>query len=111
VGYLPRAGAGRPGRWTATVGRPPPEAGSHPGTVAAVAGAPPDRDAAARAPRHGVTWRELSPGTAGAPGGRSVGRMPSGVATGRRRGRDAPALLTACSRAALEGTSAPSPFA
>jgi transposase len=111
LGHLLRAGAGCPRRRTATVCRSLPEAGSHLWTFAAVEGVAPDSNAAERAPRPGVIWRELSPGTASASGGRFVERMLSVGETCRQRGDDVLGSLAACIRSELEGAPAPSPLA
>jgi transposase len=111
VEHLLREGTGCPCEWTAKVCRSLLEAGQHLWTFAAVEGVPPDNNAAERALRHGVIWRKLSLGTASASGGRFVERMLSVVETCRQRDRDVLAFLTACTRAVLEGTPAPSPLA
>ena len=73
-----------------------------------MAGVPPHNNAAERALRHGVIWRKTSHGTDGAAGSRFVERMLTVVATCRQRGGDVLGFLTACLRARLDGTPAPS---
>ena len=58
--------------------------------------------------RHGVIWRKTSSGTDGEAGSRFVERMLTVVATCRQRGRDVLDFLTACLKARLAGTPAPS---
>jgi transposase len=55
-----------------------------------------------------VIWRKTSYGTDSEAGSRFVERMLTVVATCRQRGRDVLGFLTACLRARLDGTSAPS---
>jgi transposase len=55
-----------------------------------------------------VIWRKTSHGTDRASGSRFVERMLTVVATCRQRGRDVLGILTACLRARLAGTPAPS---
>lgn len=81
---------------------------THLWTFAAVAGVPPHNNAAERALRHGVIWRKTSYGTDGEPGSRYVERMLTVVATCRQRSRDVLGFLSACLRARLDGTPAPS---
>ena len=78
-------------------------------TFAEVEGVAPENDAAERAPRHGVIWRELSPGTAGEAGSRFVERLLSMVETCRQRRRAAAAYLAACFEAKRTGQPIPSP--
>ena len=54
-------------------------------TFAEVEGVAPDNNAAERALRRGVIWRELSLGTAGAAGSRFLERLQSVVETCRQR--------------------------
>lgn len=94
--------------WTAKVCRKLLSAEAQLWTFAAVEGVPPHNNATERALRHGVIWRKTSYGTDGEPGSRFVERMLTVVATCRQRGRDVLDFLTACLRARLDGTPAPS---
>jgi transposase len=77
-------------------------------TFAAVEGVEPTNNAAERALRHAVCWRKTSYGTDSAGGSRFVERVLTVVATCRQQGRDVLDFLTACCRAAREGTAPPS---
>ena len=77
-------------------------------TFARVAGVEPTNNAAERALRHAVTWRRISGGTDSEVGSRFVERMLSAVATCRQQDRGVLAFLTACLKARLDGTPAPS---
>lgn len=101
-------GAACPCSWTAKVCRALRSAEPTLWTFAAVGGVPPHNNAAERALRHGVIWRETSYGTDGERGSRYVERMLTVVATCRQRGRDVLGFLAACTRARLDGTPAPS---
>lgn len=105
---LLESGAACPCAWTAKVCRRLREGFAHLWTFAAVAGVPPHNNAAERALRHGVIWRRTSHGTDGEPGSRYAERMLTVVATCRQHGRDVLGFLTACLRARLDGTAAPS---
>jgi len=94
--------------WTAKVCRELLSAEAHLWTFAAAEGVPPHNNAAERALRHGVIWRKTSYGTDGEAGSRFVERLLTVVATCRQRGRDVLGYLTACLRARLDGTPAPS---
>ncbi|HEY2154350.1 MAG TPA: hypothetical protein VGH33_01885 [Isosphaeraceae bacterium] len=76
--------------------------------VRGVLGAPPRDSAAERAPRRGAIRRKTGYGADSGAGSRFVERMPTAAATRRRLGRDALGLPTACLRARLDGTPAPS---
>jgi transposase len=108
VRALLESGSACPCAWTAQVCRRLLEGFAHLWTFAAAAGVPPHNNAAERALRHGVIRRRTSHGTDGEPGSRYVERMLTAVATCRQRGHDAPSYLTACLRARLDGTPAPS---
>ncbi len=58
--------------------------------------------------RHAVLWRKSSGGTDSEAGSRFVERMLSVVATCRQQNRNVWELLTACCRARLDGSDAPS---
>lgn len=58
--------------------------------------------------RHAVLWRKSSGGTDSEAGSRFVERMLSVVATARQQNRNVLELLTACCRARLDGSAAPS---
>ena len=58
--------------------------------------------------RHVVLWRKGSGGTDSEVGSRVVKRMLSMVATCRQQNRNVLELLTACCRARLNGSDAPS---
>jgi transposase len=77
-------------------------------TFAAAEGVEPTNNAAERALRHAVCWRKTSYGTDSAGGSRFVERVLTAAATGRQQGRDVLDFLTACCRAAREGTAPPS---
>ena len=94
--------------WTAKVRRKLLSAEAHPWAIAAVEGVPPHNSSNERAPRHGVIRRKTSYRTDGARGSRSVGRVPTVVATCRQRGRDVLEFLTGCLQARLDGATAPS---
>jgi transposase len=101
-------GAACPRAWTAKVCRKLLSAEAHLWTFAAAEGVPPHNNATERAPRHGVIWRRTSHGTDGEAGSRYVERLLTVVATCRQRGRAVLDFLTACLRARLGGTPAPS---
>jgi transposase len=73
-----------------------------------VAGIEPTNHAAERVLRHAVLWRKRSGGTDSEAGSRFVERMLSVVATARQQHRNVLELLTACCRARLDGSVAPS---
>ena len=77
-------------------------------TFTQVEGVEPTNNAAERALRHAVIWRRTSGGTDSEDGSRFVERMLSAVATCRQRHCDVLGFLTACLRARLDGTPAPS---
>ena len=77
-------------------------------TFATVEGVPPHNNAAGRALRHGVIWREASHGTDSASGSRFVEGVLTVVATCRQRGRAVLGFLTECFRARFAGRPAPS---
>jgi transposase len=101
-------GAGCPCAWTAKVCRKLLSAEAALWTFAACEGVPPHNNAAERALRHGVIWRKTSYGTDGEAGSRFVERLLTAVATCRQRGSDVLGFLTACLKARLDGTPAPS---
>ena len=68
----------------------------------------PTNNAAERALRHAVCWRKTSYGTDSPSGSRFVERVLTVVATCRQQGRDVLDYLTACCRAARNGTRPPS---
>jgi transposase len=94
--------------WTAKVCRKLLSAESALWTFAAVEGVPPHNNATERALRHGVIWRKTSYGTDSVLGSRFVESLLTAVATCRQRSRDVLGFLTACLRARLAGTPAPS---
>jgi len=67
----------------------------------------PNNDAG-RVLRHAVLWCKSSGGTDSEAGSRFVERMLSVVATCRQQNRNVLDLLTACCRARLDGSAAPS---
>ena len=71
-------------------------------------GVEPTNNAAERALRHAVIWRRISGGTASESGSRFVERMLTTVATCRQQGRNVLEYLTACCRARIRGSPAPS---
>jgi hypothetical protein len=73
-----------------------------------VEGIEPTNNDAERVLRHAVLWRKSSGGTDSGAGSRFVERMLSVVATCRQRNRNVLELLTACCRARLDGSAAPS---
>jgi len=77
-------------------------------TFTRVAGVDPTNNAAERALRHAVIWRRISGGTDSEVGSRFVERMLSAVATCRQQDRSVLDFLTACFRARLDSTVAPS---
>jgi transposase len=77
-------------------------------TFTRVAGVEPTNNAAERALRHAVIWRRISGGTDSEAGSRFVERMLSAVATCRQQDRGVLDFLTACLKARLDGTPAPS---
>nr|WP_261361186.1 transposase [Gemmata massiliana] len=77
-------------------------------TFAAVEGVEPTNDAAERALRHAVCWRKTSYGTDSPSGSRFVERVLTVMASCRQQARDVLEFLTACCRAARDGTGAPS---
>ena len=77
-------------------------------TFVGVAGIEPTNNAAERVLRHAVLWRKSSGGTDSTAGSRFVERMLSVVATARQQKRNVLELLTACCRARLAGSAAPS---
>jgi transposase len=101
-------GAACPCAWTAKVCRKLLSTEAALWTFAVFEGVPPHNNAAERALRHGVIWRKTSYGTDSEAGSRFVERMLTVVATCRQRGRDVLGFLTACLRARLDGTAAPS---
>jgi transposase len=76
-------------------------------TFASVEGVEPTNNAAERALRHAVCWRKSSYGTDSAAGSRFAERVLTVVATCRQQGRSVLEFLTACCRAAQEGTDPP----
>jgi len=76
-------------------------------TFARAEGIEPTNNAAERALRHAVCWRKTSYGTDSAAGSRFVERVLTVVATCRQQGRGVLDFLTACCRAAREGTAPP----
>ena len=101
-------GAACPCAWTAKVCRKLLLVEAALWTFAVSQGVPPHNNAAERALRHGVIWRKTSYGTDSEAGSRFVERMLTVAATCRQRGRDVLGFLTACLRARLDGTPAPS---
>ena len=95
---------------TARVYRKTLEVEKHLSAFAEVEGVAPDNNAAERALRHGVIWRELSLGTASEAGSRFVERLLSVVETRRQGGRSVAACLTACLMANRTGQPIPSPL-
>jgi transposase len=77
-------------------------------TFVAVEGVEPTNNAAERALRHAVCWRKTSYGTDSAAGSRFAERVLTAVATCRQQSRGVLDFLTACCRAACEGTAPPS---
>ena len=73
-----------------------------------VEGIEPTNNDAERVLRHAVLWRKSSGGTDSEAGSRFVERMLSVVATCRQQNRNVLELLTACCRARLDGSAAPS---
>ena len=69
---------------------------------------PPFTNEAERALRHGVIRRKTSYGTDSEVVSRFVERMLTAVASRRQRGRDVLGFVTACLRARVDGTHAPS---
>jgi transposase len=108
VHLLLREGAGCGCERTARVCRQLLKGEGHLWTFARAGGVEPHNNAAERAPRHGVIRRKTSGGTDSEGGSRFVERMLTAVATCRRRGRELLGFLTACMRARLDGTAAPS---
>ena len=68
----------------------------------------PTNNDAERVLRHAVPWRKSSGGTDSETGSRFVERMLSVVATCRQQNRNVLELLTACCRARLDDSAAPS---
>lgn len=77
-------------------------------TFVRVAGLEPTNNAGERAHRHAVQWRKSSFGTQSAAGSHYVENVLTVVATCRQQGRNVLEILTACAKAALEGTPPPS---
>ena len=77
-------------------------------TFARVRGIEPTSNAAERALRHAVLWRQSSGGTASEWGSRFVERVLSVVATCRQQGRNVLEFLTDCFRAQQSGRPLPS---
>jgi transposase len=77
-------------------------------TFARVAGVPPENNAAERAERHTVIWRQISGGTDSAAGSRFVERMVTVVATCRQQGLNVLDYLRSCFEAARSGQATPS---
>ena len=77
-------------------------------TFVRVEGIEPTNNDAERVLRHAVLWRKSSGGTDSDAGARFVERMLSVVATCRQQNRNVLELLTACCRARLDGSAAPS---
>jgi transposase len=77
-------------------------------TFACVEGVEPTNNAAERALRHAVLWRKTSNGTESATGSRFVENILTVVATCRQQGRNVLEYLTACCRARIRGSPAPS---
>ena len=73
-----------------------------------VNGYEPTNNDAERVLRHAVLWRKSSGGTDSEAGSRFVERMLSVVATCRQQNRNVLEFLTACCRARLDGSEAPS---
>ena len=73
-----------------------------------IEGIEPTNNDAERVLRHAVLWRKSSGGTDSEAGSRFVERMLSVVATARQQNRNVLELLTACCRARLDGSAAPS---
>ncbi len=73
-----------------------------------VEGVEPTSNGPERTLRHGVLWRKSSGGTDSPAGSRFVERMLSVVATCRQQKRSVLEFLTACCRARLDGSRAPS---
>ena len=84
------------------------EGEEHLWTFLRVRGIEPTNNAAERALRHAVLWRKSSGGTASEWGSRFVERVLSVAATCRQQGRNVLDFITACLRARLDGTPAPS---
>ncbi len=76
-------------------------------TFASVEVVEPTNDAAERALRHAVCWRETSGGTDGASGSRFVERVLTVVASSRQQGHDVLAVLTKALQAARTGMTLP----
>ncbi len=108
VRSLPQEGSACVCRRTATVCRLLLAIGPSPWTSASAEGVPPHDNAAERALRHGVIWRETSHGTDDEAGSRFLERLLTAVATCRQRGRDALNFLAGCFRASFEGRATPS---
>ena len=77
-------------------------------TFAGVEGIEPTNNDAECVLRRAVLWRKSSGGTDSEAGSRFVERMLSVVATCRQQNRNVLELLTACCRARLDGSDAPS---
>jgi transposase len=77
-------------------------------TFARVEGVEPTNNAAERALRHAVLWRKTSNGTESATGSRFVENILTVVAKCRQQGRNVLEYLTACCRARIRGSPAPS---
>jgi transposase len=73
-----------------------------------VEGVEPTNNGPERTLRHGVLWRKSSGGTDSPAGSRFVERTLSVVATCRQQKRNVLEFLTACCRARLDGSEAPS---
>jgi len=73
-----------------------------------IEGIEPTNNDAERVLRHAVLWRKSSGGTDSEAGSRFVERMLSVVATARQQNHNVLELLTACCRARLDGSAAPS---
>ncbi len=71
-------------------------------------GIEPTNNDAERVLRHAVLWRKNRGGTDSEAVSRFVERMLSVVATSRQQNRNVLELLTACCRAQLDGSDAPS---
>jgi transposase len=84
------------------------EGEEHLWTFLRVPGIEPTNNAAERALRHAVLWRNSSGGTASEWGSRFVERILSVAATCRQRGRDVLEYLTDCFRAQQFGQRLPS---
>jgi len=81
---------------------------AHLGTFVRVEGVEPTDNDAERALRRGVIYRELSGGTDGEAGSRSVERMLSVVATCRQQDSEVLDSLTKCDQAHRDGKPTPS---